>query len=143
MTVNASVTDQLGSAVADLASREPRLCFAYVFGSTVRGTASTVSDVDVAVYLTQQLGLLEEAGLEQALSQRLGQPVDLLVLNRAPLWLQFRVLGEGELLYSRDEPARVRFREHVEKRFLDFKPLHDDYLRTVRQRARAGRLSRG
>lgn len=143
MTVDPSVTDRLGSAVADLASREPRLCFAYVFGSTVRGTTSPASDTDVAVYLTEQLDLLEEAGLEQALSQRLGQVVDLLVLNRAPLWLQFRVLREGELLYSRDEPARVRFRERVEKRFLDFKPLHDDYLRMVRQRARAGRLSRG
>lgn len=47
------------------------------------------------MYLTERPGLLEEAGLQQALSERLGQPVDLLVLNRASLWLQFRVPGEA------------------------------------------------
>lgn len=31
-------------------------------------------------------------------------------------------------MLARNERARVGFREHVEKRFLDFKPLHDAYL---------------
>jgi hypothetical protein len=44
---------------------------------------------------------------------------------------------------ARNERARVGFREHVEKRFLDFKLLHDASLRAVRHRARAGHLSRG
>lgn len=46
-------------------------------------------------------------------------------------------------MLARNERARVAFREHVEKRFVDFKPLHDASLRAGRHRARAGHLSRG
>lgn len=137
------VTDRLRAAVADIAAHHPRLRFAYLFGSHATGMATPDSDVDVAVHLGDGPPLTEVADVEQALGHRLGHAVDVLALDRAPLWLQFRVLGEGTLVYSRDEPARVSFREHVEKRFLDFKPLHDAYLGAVRARARAGRLSRG
>lgn len=137
------VTARLRVAVGEIAGRDPRLRFAYVFGSTATGTAAPDSDVDVAVHFGDRPSLTDVAAVEQALRTRLGRAVDLLVLDSAPLWLQFRVLGQGALVYSRDERARVDFRERVEKRFLDFKPLHDAYLRAVRARARAGRLSRG
>ncbi|MBW3604549.1 MAG: nucleotidyltransferase domain-containing protein [Actinobacteria bacterium] len=57
--------------------------------------------------------------MEQRLAATLDRNVDLVVLNRAPLWLQFRILGEGQVVFSRDEVARVTFRARVEKELLE------------------------
>ncbi|MGH3939109.1 MAG: hypothetical protein ACRDTG_10840 [Pseudonocardiaceae bacterium] len=40
----------------------------------------------------------------------------MLVVDDAPLWLQFRVVAD-EVLFSRDERERIAFREYVEKAF--------------------------
>jgi len=118
--------------------------FAYVFGSTSRGDAHPGSDVDLAVYLRPLGTLTDEAGLHGALAAALGrEDVDLVTLNTAPLWLQYRVLGEGTVAFSRDERARIAFRARVEKEFLDFRPYYDEYLAATRERARRGTLSHG
>lgn len=138
------VTGAVLETVREVLDRHPEVVFGYLFGSTARGDGGQDSDVDVAVYLDHPAGLMEAARIEQDLTDRLGsRAADVLILNDAPLWLQFRVLGEGMLGFSRDDPRRVRFRERTEKMFLDFKPFHDTYLAAVRERARAGRLSRG
>lgn len=68
---------------------------------------------------------------------------DLVVLDRAPLWLAFRIVGDGVVVFSRDERARIAHRARVEQDFLDFRPHHNAYLAAVRRRARDGALSRG
>lgn len=133
------VRDRIRSIVAD----DDRLLFVYVFGSVARGTDSDSSDVDIAVYPSRPISLLDEVDLGGRLGQALGCEVDLVMLDRAPLWLQYRVLGDGQVVHSRDEAARVAFRARVEKAFLDFRPLHDAYLAAVRRRARRGALSGG
>ncbi len=117
--------------------------FAYLFGSQATGDARPDSDVDLAVSLRPQGSLLEEARLHDQLAAALGRrDVDLLVVDDAPLWLQFRVVA-GRVLFSRDERERIAFRERVEKMFLDFRPYYDSYLAATRERARRGVLSGG
>jgi uncharacterized protein len=135
----ATITAQV-RAVLD---SDGRVAFAYLFGSSARGTATDASDVDLAVYLAGDVALRDEARLQAELGDALGGEVDLVILNRAPLWLQFRVLGEGAVVFSRDEAERVAFRERVERSFLDFRHYHDAYLAAVRERARQGTLSGG
>lgn len=122
---------------------DPRVRFAYLHGSAARGTSRTGSDLDVAVSVRPRGTLLDDAALADRLAGALHRDdVDLLVLEDAPLWMQYRVVA-GKPLYSRDERARVRFRAEVEQRFLDFRHYHDAYLAAVRDRARRGLLSRG
>ncbi len=68
---------------------------AFLFGSMQRGSASTESDVDVAVYL-------EEGGAEAILwtdvERLLGREVDLIVLNRAPATVAWSALRGTPLL---------------------------------------------
>ncbi len=49
------------------------------------------------------------------LEERLGQAVDLVVLNRAPVDLIHRVLRDGILVYERDRSARIRFEVQVSR----------------------------
>ena len=99
--------------------------------------------MDLAVSLRPQGSLFDDARLHDQLAAALGRDVvDMLVVDNAPLWSQFRVVA-GRVLFSRDERERTAFREHVEKMFLDFRPYYDSYLAAARERALRGVLSRG
>lgn len=131
------------SALGPVFAADPRVRFAYVFGSVAAGTARPDSDIDLAVSVAPRGTLFDDARLHDGIAAALGRDdVDLVVLEDAPLWLAYRVVG-GRPIYSRDDVARVRHRAAVEHDFLDFKPYHDAYLDAVHRRALEGRLSRG
>ena len=98
--------------------------FAFLFGSYATARATDVSDVDVAVYLDpddehQRLALtLDLAGRLAAAS---GLPrIEVVVMNGAPLPLLGSILRERVVIYSRDEPARVRFESTMRSLATDF-----------------------
>lgn len=113
--------------------------FAYLFGSRATGTFREDSDADVAIMPGQPLDLLSEVRLAGELASSMAVPsVDLVDLRRAPLRLSGRVLLEGRLLYSIDEPGRVDFEVRTRAAYFDFLPtqrLHrEEYLRRVAHR---------
>lgn len=105
---------------------------AYVFGSVGRGSAGAASDVDVAVLLEREPApTLAGSGvaLGGALERALGRPVDLVVLNRAPVDLVHRVLRDGALAFEGDRAARVRFEVRARNEYFDLRPHLDRYRR--------------
>jgi predicted nucleotidyltransferase len=97
--------------------------FAYLFGSRAAGTSRPDSDADVAIMPGRELGLLERERLARELAEALDVPdVDLVLLDRARLELRGRVIQEGRLIYSADEPARVDFHVRTLSEYLDFLP---------------------
>ena len=110
--------------------------FAYLFGSRATGRHRPASDADIAIMPSRSLDLLTEADLADRLAQALQVPaVDLVDLRRAPLRLLGRVLEEGRLLYSADEPGRVAFEVRTRSEYFDFLPTQrahrDQFLRRV------------
>lgn len=135
--------DDVAAAVRPVLDDDERVRFAWLFGSRASGSTRPGSDVDLAVSVTPRGTLLDDARLHDRLADALAPvAVDLVVLEDAPLWLQFRVVA-GRLVHARDRTEAVRFRERVEREFLDFRYYHDAYLSAVRERARRGVLSRG
>ena len=65
------------------------------------------------------LPLETEAGLEQLL----GRPVQVVVLNGAPVDLVHRVLRDGVLVYEADRAARVNFEVAARREYLDLLPI--------------------
>jgi predicted nucleotidyltransferase len=64
------------------------LVCAYLYGSLTRGQGHRESDVDIAVlYATEPPSTLDGLGvaLSTALERHLGRPVDLVILNCAPV----------------------------------------------------------
>jgi predicted nucleotidyltransferase len=99
--------------------------FAYVFGSVATGRNRPESDIDVAVYLDPSIPSDRFLDVTLDLAQRLAaasgmSKIDLVILNEAPLALLGRIIRERLLLYSRDEPARVRFESLTLREFFDF-----------------------
>lgn len=113
---------------AILASHAPGVVCAYLFGSLARGEERASSDLDIAALFRSDppstlAGLYLD--LADALSESAGRPVDLVVLNRAPVDLVHRILRDGILLLDRDPSARIRFEVRARAEYLDLLPhLH-------------------
>jgi predicted nucleotidyltransferase len=116
--------------------RPEPLVSVYLYGSQARGAAGPASDVDLAVlYACDPPDTLEGLGLDMAadLEERLGQAVDLVVLNRAPVDLIHRVLRDGILVCERDRSARIRFEVRARNEYFDLLPYLRQYRRTARE----------
>lgn len=116
---------------------------AYLFGSWAREEATENSDIDLGVFLHDSPALSaewppEDIALEGLLAARTSLPVEVHVLNDAPLSISGRVLEEGFLLYCGDEVARVRLEVAIRGQYLEFKPRLAE-LRKARLRAFAER----
>ena len=116
------------------------MIFAYLFGSQATGRAHRLSDVDIAVYLDDSISpesyLDRRLSLAEALSTRArAGDVEVVVLNDAPLPLAGRIVRDRTVLYSRDEPARVRYESLTLRMFFDFeihaRPLALERLRSI------------
>ena len=117
---------------------------AYLFGSVARGTSGPLSDIDVAVLLSDdvdpfatQLVLMAEIA-----SGIRSKDVDVVVLNHAPIALGYRVLRDGALIVSRDDVARIHHRVHVVDRYLDMEPFRRVQDEGLRNRLEEGRFGR-
>ncbi len=103
---------------------EPRgeIIFAYLHGSFAEGLP--FHDVDVAVYLDPASAVAMdifdyEMSLSVELTRTFRFPVDVHVLNGAPLGFQHSVL-QGEALLVRDEDKLTDFIERVSLEYMDF-----------------------
>jgi predicted nucleotidyltransferase len=104
-------------------AREPRIAFAFVYGSLLERDA--VHDIDLGIYLDVEP---PSASTEYAfdLSERLSRlariPVDVRVLNEAPNSFVYHVL-RGKLIYCRDENRLSDVIEGTVARYLDIAPV--------------------
>lgn len=126
----------MSSSAVDRVLATAGIRFAYLFGSRATGRHRPDSDADIAIMPDAPLDLLAEAAVAEQLAQALQvSAVDLVDLRRAPLRLRGRVLEEGRLLYSSDEPGRVAFEVRTRSEYFDFLPTQrahrDEFLRRV------------
>lgn len=96
----------------------------YLFGSRAHGEGGPLSDYDVAVLFSKEPPASERYALEHRLTRLapMGR-VDLVVLNRAPVELQYNVIATGKLIYEADLASRVEFEAQTLSRYGDFLPV--------------------
>ena len=114
------------------AARPAGIVAAYLFGSVARGTAGARSDVDVAVlYEAAPPATIEglPLDLENAIHQLVARPVQVIVLNTAPVSLVHRVLRDGVLVLDRAPSTRIRFEVRARNEFFDLQPILARYRR--------------
>jgi len=138
-------TSRIYSAMVDnllpLLEGRTEILAVYLFGSAAR-TAAVPRDLDLAVILRE--GFTPDRYYEFTLAEELervpgsGLPVDLKIMNRSPLYFQFKVLREGRLIFNRDNALRGRYEAALMMRYYDFKPFLDYYNSCLRERIKAG-----
>lgn len=111
----------------DFLMAERKVKFAYLFGSMANNSAGPLSDLDIAVYLDGRLNCFTaKLHLMESLAKKLAsERFDLVILNQAPVVLQFEVIKHGKIL-KEDKPRRITFETRVLREYLDY-----DYLRQL------------
>jgi hypothetical protein len=104
------------------ALRQGGASFAFVHGSRAEGEGTRRdSDLDVGAWWANDPPYSWEV--------RVPGYVDLVVLNRAPLWLAGRVAQHGRLLFDDDPAARVAWQADTRLQYVDELPY-------IRERSR-------
>lgn len=126
-------SDLIARLRALFAERSAGVVCAYLFGSVARGEESAGSDVDLAVlFAAQPPATLEDGlglGLAGVVEEAIGRPVDLVVLNTAPVDLVHRVLRDGVLVWDADPSARIRFEVAARNAYFGLLPILRRYRR--------------
>ena len=118
-TERAHVTQRLIAVL----EAESDLEFAWLHGSFL--AVGQFHDIDVGIYLNAPSEARFRRGLDLAvrLDQASGFPVDVRVLNDAPVTFLFHVFREGRLLLSRDDELLADLAERTAREYLDMAPL--------------------
>lgn len=115
------------AALCRILEAEPDVAYALLFGSSARGTAHAGSDADIAIELRPGAArdVRSLGGLAARLESAIGRPIDLVLLDEAPVPLAYRIFRDGHLLVERDHGALVARKARVLLDYLDWKPVEE------------------
>lgn len=115
--------------LADLPAAVPELELLVLFGSAVKGRASSRSDIDLGVRCG---GPADLDALYLAIAPRLGTDrLDLVDLRRADPLLAFEVARTGRLLFERQPGVFRRFQSLASRRYCDTAKLRHAQRRAI------------
>lgn len=120
----------IAAAIKERLQKRPDIIFAYLHGSFF--TADSFRDIDLAVYLANVPAspLQTELALETELGNAIRDyPLDVRVLNNAPLSFRYNVIKYGKVLFASDDDARADFEETTLCNYFDFAPFRKMYLK--------------
>lgn len=123
------------------------VAFAYLFGSQARAATHPLSDIDVAVHLTEEVEPASYLSVRLALAADLAtllgtDNLDVALLNEAPVALGYRVVREGVVVHRGDEKARIGHWATVVDRYIDMEPMRRTLADGTRHRLEEGRFGR-
>lgn len=115
--------ERIRNTLVTALENEPDLEFAWLHGSFL--AADEFHDIDIGVHLSATADVRLQRGLELAvrLDQEIGFPIDVRVLNDAPVTFLFHVFREGRLLLSRNDECLADLMERTVREYLDAAPL--------------------
>ncbi|MBW1930948.1 MAG: hypothetical protein JRH08_10590 [Deltaproteobacteria bacterium] len=121
---------QILSVVREVLAGEDQIIFAMVYGSFVEDVP--FRDIDLGIYV-KDLNTGSYFDYEFDISQKVqlalesNIPIDVRIINLAPLPFKFRVVT-GKLLFTRDEEVWEEFAIEVARSYMDMAPLRERYI---------------
>ena len=109
----------------------PSIISAYIYGSFIgRGEFGDI-DLGILIEINRDDVFRFELELEKKLEEEVHLPIDVRVLNHAPISFVQNVIRQGRLVVDRDAIAREIFTGRVLKQYFDFASFHKRYLKEV------------
>ena len=103
----------------------------YIFGSFI--SERHFSDIDIGIITAMDLSkpLDFELKLENRLEKLIKYPVDVRILNRAPISFSQNVFRTGRVIIDKNPNIRADFEARILKQYFDFSPFQQRYLQEV------------
>ena len=125
---------QKESILEDIASaleRHGEIILAYVFGSFIH--CHTFSDIDIGVLTGEDIDscLDFELNLEIEIEDIVNYPIDIRIINNAPLSFCQNVIRHGRVILESDADMHADFMGKILKEYFEFAPFRRRYLREV------------
>ena len=119
----ACITDQ-DERITGYLNKQEHVKLAYLFGSVAEGKEGKLSDVDLAFFLDESLSKKERFNLQLKLISELTRilktdRIDLVIMNDAPISLNYEIIKANHPLLVRDEGNRIDFEHRILSRYLD------------------------
>ncbi len=130
--LSASEKESLIKTISDILEAEGYIVFAYIFGSFLSG--DTFEDLDVGVFVSNVASeppLKVELMLEREMTEATRIPVDVRILNKAPVPFVYNVLKGGIVIVDKNKSLRSDFEGLIYKKYFDFQHLRNEYLREI------------
>lgn len=110
---------------------------AYLFGSTAQGADRQLSDVDIAIRLTDNISPDASFNIRMQLMNDLedyfSQDVDIVILNGASLKLIHQVLRTKQIIFGKDPVEEMDYAIQKRKEYFDFKYYIDKDIQESRK----------
>jgi len=108
------------------------ILFVYIFGSFI--SMRSFSDIDVGIVTMMDLSkpLAYELELENRLEKTIKYPVDVRILNQAPISFSQNVFRTGRVIIDKNPNIRADFEGRILKQYFDFLPFQQRYLQEVK-----------
>jgi predicted nucleotidyltransferase len=114
--------------LSDFFRKRQNVVMAFLFGSIAKNRDSAKSDIDIALYLTEE-GRSIERPIEIEIERLLKKEVDIVYLNRAPSIICWEAIREGIPIIIRDRLFFIDFMLEVSRDALDFVDFNLDAFR--------------
>jgi len=109
-------------SITDTLSKYP-IVFAYLFGSQAKGQSTTISDVDLAVFIDRRISRSERFDIRLRLTNDLsaiaGTKVDLIVMNDIPIQLAYEIIKYSKAILCKDRDAMIDAEIEILSKYLD------------------------
>ncbi len=113
-------TDEAIASMLPTLQRDMRIVAAYLFGSRLNKTGNSESDIDIAVYTTDDFSWEDRHLLYGELSKTIhSDRLDLIWLNESEPILTFEVIKNGKLIFYRNAGMLNDFELKAKKIYYD------------------------
>lgn len=108
------------------------IIFAYIFGSYAKDNIRKDSDIDIAIYLKDNIDTYEYLDMKMELLEALKREVDLVILNNATPLLSYEIYKNNILLFTHDRAMENRYKVKTLFEYNDMKRYLDlSYDKTI------------
>ena len=130
--LSAKEKEVLIEKISDVLKAKEYIIFAYIFGSFA--SEDSFQDIDVGIFtsgVNDRSPLRLELEIEADLEDAIHIPVDVRIINNAPLSFIYNILKNKIVIVDNDKSLRADFEGLVYKRYFDLQHLRNEYLREV------------
>lgn len=118
--------------ISNALKAKEHIIFAYIFGSFVSG--DSFKDIDIGIFISDseiKSPLTQELEMEGELEDAIHIPVDVRIINKAPLSFIYNILKNRIVIVDNNKSLRADFEGLVYKKYFDFQYLRREYLREI------------
>ena len=115
--------------------------FALLFGSYARDKQTALSDIDIAIYTSRSIGLLEQGNILSVLEEKLGKKIDLILLNgleKENAKMAFNIVDNHKVILNKQQQKYIDFKANTYKYYFDLKPMYEMFDNALKERIASG-----